>query len=297
MKILLTVGVLALTFASVDARAADSQRPGQSEVALRSTGRDYVRAFNSRNTKALAAFWSPEAVYTNRMTGERVTGREAIARQFDELFEASPELRLKIDVDSIDFVSPNVAVERGVATFLSSQAEPAEVHYSAVYIRRQDQWLLDRVTDDPRSNTPSHYQRLKDLEWMVGSWADESDSGQVVTSCSWSKNKNFLTRSFTVSMGDRIDLSGIQFIGWDAAEKQIRSWTFDSDGGFSQGRWSKDADRWYVRKQGSTADGSKVTGVNIVTYVDNDTFTLQATQRTFAGELLPNVDEVVVNRR
>ena len=297
MKNFLTVGVLALTIGCVDAFSADVETEENGKSAVRSTGDAYVRAFNSRNTKALAAFWSPDAVYLNRLTGEQVIGREAIANQFETLFKSAQDLQLKVQVKSIDFVSPNVAVELGVATFLSANTEPDSVDYSAVYIRQQDKWLLDRVTDDPKPVVQSHYEQLKDLEWMVGSWSDEGEAGQVATTCNWSKNKNFLTRSFAVSIGDRIDLSGIQFIGWDAAEKQIRSWTFDSDGGFSQGRWSKDDNRWYIRKQGTTADGSKVTAVNIVTHVDDDTFTLQATQRTFAGDLLPNVEEVVVIRK
>jgi len=37
--------------------------------------------------------------------------------------------------------------------------------------------------------------------------------------------------------------------------------------------------------------------VNIITYVDDDAFTLQSTQRTLAGDLLPNIDEVMVVRR
>lgn len=297
MKHLFTIGLLAFGITSADSVGADTETPKDDESQVRTTGQAYVQAFNSYDSKALAAFWSPEAVYINRLTGEQVVGRKAISSQFDALFKSEKNLKLKVDVKSIQFVSPNVAVENGKATFLSPEAEPDSVDYSAVYIRREGNWLLDRVTDDPKPMVQSHYEQLKDMEWMVGSWVDEAGAGQVVTECSWSKNKNFLTRSFTVSVGNRIDLSGIQFIGWDPGEKKIRSWTFDSDGGFSEGRWSKNDEQWYVRKKGTTADGSKVTAVNIVTVADDDTFTLQSTQRTLAGDLLPNVDEVVVVRR
>lgn len=245
----------------------------------------------------MAEFWSPEAVYTNRVTGERVVGREAIASQFQTIFQSDGDLKLQVDVESIKFVSPNVAVENGLATFLSSAAEPESVDYSAVYIRSAGKWLLDRVTDAPKRNVQSHYDHLKDLEWMIGNWVDEDDGGQIVTSCTWTKNKNFITRSFSVTIEDRIELSGVQFIGWDAAAQRIRSWTFDSDGGFSEGAWKKDGSRWYIRKKGITADGSRAAAVNIITYVDDSAFKLQSTQRTLGGALLPNIDEVIVVRR
>ncbi len=45
------------------------------------------------------------------------------------------------------------------------------------------------------------------------------------------------------------------------------------------------------------ADGSKALAVNIVTYVNDNAFKLQSTERSVAGELLPNVDEVLVVRQ
>ena len=132
---------------------------------------------------------------------------------------------------------------------------------------------------------------------MFGSWVDEDENTSIVTDCKWTKNKSFIVRTFAVSVEDRIDMSGIQIIGWDAAVEQVRSWTFDSEGGFSEGRWTQKGDRWYVNKTGIMADGSKAAAVNIVTYLDDNSFKLQSTQRSAAGKLLPNIDEVMVVRQ
>jgi hypothetical protein len=163
-------------------------------------------------------------------------------------------------------------------------------------VRQGGKWLLDRVTDKAASAGQSSYDQLKPLEWMIGSWVDEDEEASIITECKWTRNKSFIVRSFTVSVEDRIDISGMQIIGWDAGSKQIRSWTFDSDGGFAQGVWSKSKNRWYVHKKGTTADGRTTTAVNHVTPVDEDTFAFQSTQRTLAGQLLPNIDEVLVVR-
>ncbi len=111
------------------------------------------------------------------------------------------------------------------------------------------------------------------------------------------EDADMITRTFTVSADDNVELSGMQIIGWDAGSKRIRSWTFDSDGGFAQGVWSKSKDRWYVHKKGTTTDGETTTAVNHVTPVDDATFAFQSTQRTLAGQLLSNIDEVLVVRQ
>ena len=277
--------------------AQDAPSLSEDEATVRKAGTDYVDAFNKRDAETLASYWSPEAVYSNRISGEQVVGREAIAAQFKSLFDTAANLKLAVSVESIQFVSPNVAVEHGTAKFLSPDTVPEQIAYSAVYVRRDGKWLLDRVTDEASKTTNSHYEQLKGLEWFIGSWVDQDENVRIVTDCNWTKNKNFITRTFTVSADDNVELSGIQIIGWDAGSKQIRSWTFDSDGGFAQGVWSKSKDRWYVHKKGTTAEGETTTAVNHVTPIDDTTFAFQSTQRTLAGELLPNIDEVLVVRK
>jgi hypothetical protein len=150
---------------------------------------------------------------------------------------------------------------------------------------------------------PSNYEQLKELGWMIGTWVDEDDKARIETTCQWTKNQTFITRSFTVSIRDRVEISGMQIIGWDAAKKQIRSWVFDSDGGFGEGVWTKKENkdkketRWYVQTTGILNDGRKSSAVNVFTYVDADRFTWQSVNRAVDGELLPNVDEVVVVRQ
>lgn len=265
------------------------------EPQVREIGAAYVEAFNRGDAAALADFWSPDAVYTNRLTGEQVVGRAAIAEQFKTLFAAQKGLKLTVNVESIRFLSPNVAVENGTAKFTVGKDDADEVQYGAVYVKSDGKWLLDRVNDEaPDALTP--YEQLKALEWMVGRWVDQDDKVRIETECNWAKNQNFLVRSFTVEAGGQIDMSGMQVIGWDAAEKRIRSWTFDSDGGFAEATWSKKGDRWFVSNKGVLADGTKATMVNVIKPIDNDSFTWQTIERTVGGTLMPNIAEVRIVR-
>ena len=134
--------------------AGQPGEPSADEAAIRKADAAYVQAFNKHDAKALADAWSPEAVYLNRVTGAEVVGRVAIAEQFAALFKDQPEVKLDLSVASIQFVSPNVAVEQGTAKTLTPKTAPEEEEYSAVFVRRDGQWLLDRVTEKAKEGAP-----------------------------------------------------------------------------------------------------------------------------------------------
>lgn len=275
------------------ARGADQ---AADEAAIRQAVESYVNAFNQGDAKALAALWSPEAVYTNRLTGVEVVGREAIEQQFASIFADAKDGKLEATTQSIQFVSPNVALEQGTAKLVRPEQPPEETQYSAVYVKRDGAWLLDRVTEEDVPVVTSNYERLKELEWMIGTWVDEDDNSRIETTCQWTKNQNFMLRAFSMTIRDRIALAGLQIVGWDPSTKQIRSWVFDSDGGFGEGVWSRTDKSWHIQATGTLPDGSKSSSVNIITYVDDNAFTWQSVNRVVDGELLPNVDEVLVVR-
>lgn len=189
-----------------------------------------------------------------------------------------------------------MAVEHGTARLLRDQQEPEQSSYTAVYVKTGGQWLLDRVTEEDLLEPVSHYEQLKPLEWLVGSWTDQDEFATVTTECHWARNNNFLIRSFKVQVQDRIDMAGLQIIGWDPAEKRIRSWVFDSDGGFGEGSWSNKDNSWHIQQSGVLADGRKTSAVQILTRLNDNSATLQSISRTVDGELLPNIDEVQINK-
>ena len=267
------------------------------EAAIRDAVAGYVAAFNKGDAKALAALWSPEAVYTHPDTGAQAVGREQIEKLFALTFAAAKGAKLEATTQSVKFVSPNVAIEQGTAKVLQAKGEAEESEYSAVYVKRDGKWLLDRVTEEEPLVAHSNYEHLKELEWMVGSWLDQDEQSSIETNVHWAKNQNFLIRSFTVAIRDRVAMSGMQIIGWDPAAKKIRSWVFDSDGGFGEGSWSKKGAAWHVQITGMRADGKKASSVNIIKKVNGDQFTWQIVNGQVGDDLVPNTEEVLVVRQ
>jgi len=279
--------------ASSDDRSAD-------EAAIRSAGAAFLEAYNARDAKKLAALWTPQAVYTDPATGEESVGREEIEKVFAEAFEDKEDVKLTTEVESIEFLSPNVAVIRGVAHVVRPGEDANDSEFTVVRVKQDGQWLIDRVSEvETEKPLPSNYERLKELEWMIGSWHDDDPrpAVEIQTDCEWTKNKNFMTRAFAVAIGDRVNKSGMQIIGWDPVAKQIHSWIFDSDGGFGEGTWTRKGDKWFIQNTGTLPDGGKATSLSIMTRLDNDSFKWESVNRDIDGELQPNVEPVLVVRK
>ena len=277
--------------------AALEQDKGAIEKAIQS----YVSAFNARNAEKLASHWAPEGVYISRRNetdpqASQISGRDALTEEFTALFAESADTRLEVATESIEFISPNVALERGSATVRRPDGPPEATNYRVVYVKQDGQWLIDRVTEEEVPVVHSHYDKLQPLEWLIGDWEDQADGVTIKTECRWTRNKNFLTRSFTISAGARVDLSGLQVVGWDPAKNEICSWLFDSDGGFATGVWKQQGQRWTVNTTATLDDGKKGSSTNIFRPIDENSFGWQKINRLVDGEILPNIDEVIIVR-
>ncbi|MCS7470019.1 hypothetical protein NZK35_25505 [Stieleria sp. ICT_E10.1] len=159
----------------------------------------------------------------------------------------------------------------------------------------QDAGELQKTSAEPDQGSILA-EPLDALEWMVGEWVDKGDDTTIVTKCSWTKNRKFLKRSFELKTDGKVTLHGDQIVGFDPRSNQIRSWTFDSEGGIGEGVWIQDGNRWLVKSSFVLADGSRASSLNVYTYVDDDTFRWQSTNREIAGELQPSIPEVSVVR-
>lgn len=288
------LGLACLSLLATGALAAEGENtPAQqaAEAAIRKTIASYLAAYSRGDAKAIAAHWDAEAVYTDPETGESVQGRKAIEALFAARFAGKQQPQLTVAVKSIRLISPDVAMEEGVASVNTGDAVNDST-YVAIHVRRDNGWLLDSVRETALPTPPTGKEQLQSLAWMIGSWRDGVPGKEAVTDCQWAPNETFLKRTFKAPNG----LSGTQFIGWDATSQAIRSWAFDSDGGVTEGLWTNAGERWTIRSIATLADGSQASSINILERLGDDEFSWQATGREVDGELLPNTPKITVKR-
>ena len=140
------------------------------------------------------------------------------------------------------------------------------------------------------------HDRLKDLEWMVGEWIDEAPDSVARFNCRWSEDGNFLLRSFTLKWEGKAVMSGTQRIGWDPLASRFRSWEFDSEGGFGEGKWCRDGDRWVVKLLAVRPEGTTASATNIMTRLRPDMVRWLSTDRVIGDESVPDEDAYVLVR-
>jgi uncharacterized protein (TIGR02246 family) len=267
----------------------------QAEKDLLQRANAFAAAFAKGDAQALADFWTPNGEYTD-VTGHRLQGREAIAKLFQGLFAEHKGLKLRIEVKSLRFVAPDVAIEDGVTGVMGPDGKPpTQSRYTIVHVKKEGEWLLASVRESPFV-APTNYQHLRDLEWLIGDWAHEDKDNVAQVTFNWGPNQNFIVATFTTTMKDMPVASGTQWIAWDPVAKHFRSWTFDSSGSFGEASGSTSGKKWVIKNKMTLASGKTTTSTNIVTRVDADTLTWQGTERALNGEVQPDTQVITMKR-
>lgn len=256
--------------------------------------------FNRGDAKALAALWKPDGEFIGP-AGERIVGREAIEAAYQQFLAANKNCKLRLAVVASRGLSDNVALVDAAADMTPASKKSAGTPRTAILlVRRDGRWQIDSVRESV-SNAPAHFHQLKDLAWMAGEWKAEftSPSKAAVTIhsvCDWTANGSFLIRKFSIERKDAAPLCGTEIIGYDPRARRVRSWVFESDGGFGESEWTHEGNQWVVEYDGVLADGGDIAATHVLTQVDANTMRTESADRTVNGERRPDSDAITFHR-
>jgi uncharacterized protein (TIGR02246 family) len=265
------------------------------EAAIRANIAKFVKAYNAGDAKAVAALFTPEGHAVDK-DGNDVEGRKAIEQTFADLFAATPKKNLEVFVESIQFIGLDLALEVGTTKETPAPGEPPEYdRYTVVHVKRDGKWQMALARDEEGQAATAH-ERLQPLAWLVGEWVDDDGSAVVVSSCRWSADGNFLLQEFKLELNGHDAMDVTQRIGWDPVAKQIRSWIFDSEGGFGESLWTRDGNDWIIKATGVRPDGTTATATNLLRRSGNDGYIWRSTDRIVADERQPPMAVKVVRK-
>lgn len=297
---LLAVGFVFIALTNRGPRPAEAAEPkpagkpasSSDDNAVRKATAEYVAALNKGNLDEIMRFWAPDAEYFTE-DGQATHGRQGIADLFKEVLPQLKGQKVSADVRSVRTLHTNVAQEDGSLVFDSPDGTRDENRFTAVWVKTDGQWVIASARDLP-SNTadaPSlAYPHLRPLEWLVGEWVDDSPKADVHVTCKWGPNKAYLIMNYEVRREGQEPLAVTQRIGWDPHNQLVRSWVFDSQGGFGEGQWSRDGNRWVVECSGVLPDGGTGGSTNTWEYVDGKTFVWRATDRQVDEQPIADVE-------
>ena len=292
---LFVILTLASFYQSLLPVSAANQQVGDQE-AIFNNAKAFVDAFEKGDAKAVSSFWAEDGEFVD-LTGRRLQGRPAIEDAFKDFFAENKGMKVRLDVKSVRFVTPDTAIEDGLTSLISPDGtSPSQARYTNVHIKKDDQWVLESVREAPY--TPAgNYEHLRGLEWAIGEWVDEGNGPEIGhVSVEWSPDGNFLISTQDVRVRDTLVSRSTEWIGWDPAASQIRSWSFVGDGSIGENTWSSEGDQWIMKTNAILPDGKKISATNIITRDGPDAFTWQSKDRTLDGKPLPDVEEIKMKR-
>jgi uncharacterized protein (TIGR02246 family) len=275
-----------------------SATTGAAEKSVQETLDAYVAVYNKKDAAKLVEFFTADGTLID---SENVAtrGKDAIAQDFSEAFAEQTTYTLQSKVDRIRLITPDVAQAEGLARLLSPKEATIAKQFVVLLAKQGDAWKIAEIRDYPApADTLTPYERLKELEWMVGEWVDESEDVQVHSTVKWGQGKAYLLRDYKVHVKGEPATSGLMIIAYDAQTDQIKSWIFNADGGRGEGVWTRATDsQWVVKAQGSTGAGRPTSATQIISLVNKDAVKTRSTDRIIGGEIANDIDDVIMVRK
>ncbi len=295
-KQIVLVAVAFATLGLVVASAEETPTKSTEDQVIRKSIGEYCDAFNAGKIDALLSYWNDDADYVDE-DGKAYHGKDAIGVLFKGSLEELKGSKLGLKIDNLHLVKPDVAIEDGVATLTGPDGEVSDGRYTVVWIKTGDRWRISSAHDLPKKDRPretANADYLKPLDWLIGDWTSDDKGRKVNLSAKWVLDKNYIVQDYAVAGEAGDDLKVMQLIGYDPLSGQIKSWSFDSRGGYGEGLWQRDGNTWSSESTGVLPDGRVGNSVNSVRFVDDTHLEWRATGRNIEGQPMPDAEVTFV---
>ncbi len=233
------------------------------------------------NAKAMANLWTEDGRYIDDQ-GNAFQGRASLEKNFGDVFQQDGKRQVEIVAETLRMPSGNVALIDGIVKCKEGGEVVPATRYSMVLVKQKGDWLISSATETPILSTAT-LNPLQPLDWLIGDWSAVRDGATVTMKAEWVPSKNFIQCRYDIKKPNEPDRTEMQIIGWDPREQRPVSWTFDSSGGWGQGKWSRGHEQWVVDASGVERDGSVTTSTNIYSDTDANDFSWQSVNRRLDG--------------
>jgi len=267
----------------VGSGAARAQPGGDADVAaIRAAAKAYREALAAGDAEAVKRVWTADGDIVDGW-GNRLRPQDMAALDGGDADRGEPRPEFRISETTLRFLTADVAVEDGtVDVVLPGTKTPIEGWFSALWVRDGAGWKLAGLRESERP-VAAEADMLDDLDWLVGDWAVEGGDEEgdeagaelpAEMSVRWDAGRMFLARDFRMPAVADGGTAGVievhERIGWDAAVRRIRSWSFASDGTRAESTWFRDGDSWIEARTVILPDGGQDSAVNIYSYDGRD---------------------------
>jgi hypothetical protein len=204
---------------------------------------------------------------------------------YRKFFAEHPGAKMAVNVKSVRFLRSDVALGEGTSDVKLPDGTVDKGKFSAAWVKADGKWMLSSARDLPTEGDVA--SPLAALNWMVGEW--QAEGKPVTLSVRPTLAKSYLQMDFNIKKADT-EMTVMYMFGFDPVAEQVKSWTFDSLGGYGEALWTRDGNQWVGRAAGILPDGQSGETTYTIKFIDDNTFVLQMRDRQVAGQPLADSD-------
>lgn len=295
-SLLITASPFAAEPNDADQNDTDQIDNPSEQEAIRQTFKDYSTVFAKHDPEALSKLWAQDGVYLDPTTGQYVKGHDALMEEYKLWFQTNHADKVEFTPKEITFNGPDEAAVQGILRITFTDKPPKENAFASLMVKENGKWVIKEARQIILKTEVSNADKLKPLSFLIGDWEDKDSDVDITFNTNWDKYENMLISRFNMKIFGQDVMEGRQIIAWDPIEKKIRSWFFDSDGGFGHGFWYENDGNWFVKAVYTLSDGRKATAVNVYKKINDNEYSWAAIGRDVNGVILPDIDPIVVQR-
>jgi uncharacterized protein (TIGR02246 family) len=257
----------------------------------------FTAAFDKADEEGLLALFAPDCEVIDE-AGTLHQGKDEIRDMIKTFFGQFPGAKIHINPETVRSLGSQLMVEEGTRLIAAGNdgSNQASLRYMTLYTKVDGKWLIASIRDF--DNQPPHtvHDHLEPIGWLVGDWVNEGTDAIVKINFQWTEDKFYLLGEYQVHVDGEVVRKTSQRLGWDPLKQRIRSWTFDSDGGFSDGHWVATDAGWLVKTESVTHDGQSASATIHVHPESADQFKMSGFDRIIGSEV-DDEFEIVVTRQ
>lgn len=255
----------------------------------------FAEAFSAGKVDDVVSHFGDGAEFVDE-AGTIYQGIDEIKTVFTEFFKNFPNAKLTMEVESVRPIGSKLMVEEGTRLIESKDGTTASLRYISVTSKESGNWKIAMIREFSNDQPSASFDYLAPLSLLEGEWIDENPAGITRVSYKWNEEKTFLLGEYTVQIAGRPAMKSSQRLGWDPIQMKIRSWTFDSDGGFSEGAWTPTENGWLVKSTATLPSGQVGSATLTINLKDEDRISIKSTDRV-VGDSIEEPFEITIVRR
>jgi uncharacterized protein (TIGR02246 family) len=285
--LLATIGI-GMLWAGGQQGAVVTAAPVNDEAGVRAAIDAYSASLRSGDLNAIMGHWAADADFTSD-SGEVTRGRDAIGRLFVGSLEDLKAGKTTIKVETLRFLTPDVAAMDGTIEFAPANG-PVEINrYSAVWAKKGGRWVIASARDLPEAEGQAADRGMKELQWLAGDWTAQKGDASIKLSVKPDLDGKFAMLRYEIK-SPKETINVLQVLGWDPTEGALRSWTFDSRGGFGESAWIREGSVWMGDTIGVLPTGQVGSSLNFIEMKGPNSFVWKSTDREVEGQPIPDAE-------